>query len=117
MAELREEQRGRARWLILDRPSRRNALSTPLVEELRRALASADADSGVRAICLTGAGDRAFCAGMDLVAARPAEANDEGPRAYAGLLADLARLGKPAVACVNGAVLGGGMGLLAACDL
>ena len=41
----------------------------------------------------------------------------EGRRAYAALLIDLARLGKPVIAVVNGAVLGGGMGLLAACDL
>src|SRR5207248_3785594 len=63
-----------------------------------------------------------FCAGMDLAASAAAsEASGieayEARRAYAGLLAELSRLGKPVVAVVNGAVIGGGMGLLASCDL
>jgi enoyl-CoA hydratase len=122
MADLREEQRGAARWLTLDRPAQRNALTPGLMAALRDALARADGDAEVRAICLTGEGDKAFCSGMDLASA--GEALQEGPlaahegrRVFAGLLADLARLGKPVVACVNGAVVGGGMGLLAACDL
>ena len=122
MAELREEQRGPARWLILDRPARRNALSPQLVTDLRAALLRADGDQGVRAICLTGAGDKAFCSGMDFSAAGSAlegvaPAGHQGRRAFAGLLAELSRLGKPVVAAVNGAAMGGGMGLLAACDL
>jgi enoyl-CoA hydratase len=122
MPELREEQRGAARWLVLDRPAHRNALTPGLMAELRAALGRADADARVRAICITGAGEKAFCSGMDLAAAGAAlqagpMAAHEGRRAYAGLLADFARLGKPVVACVNGAALAGGMGLLAACDL
>jgi enoyl-CoA hydratase/carnithine racemase len=119
MAELREEQRGRARWLILDREAQRNSLNPALLAELREALERADGDGSVRAICLTGAGETAFCAGMDLssmLQANPLAAH-EGRRAYAALLVALSRLGKPVVASVNGAVLGGGMGLLAACDL
>ena len=122
MAELREEQRGRARWLTIDRPAQRNSLSFQLLAELRAALARADADGEARAICLTAAGEKAWCSGMDLASgaealqAGPAAAH-EGRRQYAVLLAELARLGKPIVACVNGAVMGGGMGLLAACDL
>ena len=119
MAELREEQRGRARWLIIDRPVQRNTLTFGLLGELRAALARADGESEVRAVCLTGAGEKAFCAGADLTSALEAGplAAHEGRRAYAALLIDLARLGKPVIAVVNGAVLGGGMGLLAACDL
>jgi enoyl-CoA hydratase/carnithine racemase len=120
MSELREELRGRALWLTLDRPAQRNALTPQLIADLRAALARADASADVRAICLTGAGDKAFCSGMDLSAAvsdQGALATHEGRRAYAGLLAELSRLGKPVVACVNGAVMAGGMGLLAACDL
>jgi enoyl-CoA hydratase len=119
---LREEQRGAARWLILDRPAQRNALTGELMAALSAAFSSADANAEVRAICLTGAGDKAFCSGMDLAAAGGAVeagplAAHEARRAYAALLAQLPRLGKPVVAAVNGAVLGGGMGLLAACDL
>jgi enoyl-CoA hydratase/carnithine racemase len=122
MPELREEQRGAARWVVLDRPAQRNALSGSLIAGLREALSRADADAQVRAICVTGEGDKAFCSGMDLSSAGAALqagplAAHEGRRAFAGLLADLSRVGKPVVACVNGAVLGGGMGLLAACDL
>jgi enoyl-CoA hydratase/carnithine racemase len=122
MSDLREEQRGAARWLVLDRPAQRNALTAALMTALREALARADADPQVRAVCLTGVGDKAFCSGMDFASAGEAlQAGPlvahEGRRLFAALLADLARVGKPVVASVNGAVLGGGMGLLAACDL
>jgi len=122
VAGLRQEQRGAARWLILDRPGQRNALTLELIADLRAALTRAEGEGEVRALCLTGAGEKAFCSGMDLgtqagaLQAGPTAAH-EGRRAFAGLLADLSRLGKPVVAAVNGAVLGGGMGLLAACDL
>jgi enoyl-CoA hydratase len=116
---LREELDGRALSLVIDRPAQRNALSLELIIELRAALQRADESPGIRAICIGGAGDKAFCSGMDLsavLADGPAAAH-EARRSYAGLLADLSKLGKPVVASVNGATMGGGMGLLAACDL
>jgi len=119
VAELREEQRGASRWLVLDRPAQRNALSAQLLAGLREALARADSDAAVRAACITGSGERAFCSGMDLASAgaRLREGMQAVPGAYAALLAEMSRLGKPIVACVNGAVMAGGLGLLAACDL
>jgi enoyl-CoA hydratase/carnithine racemase len=119
VAELREEQRGASRWLVLDRPAQRNALSAQLLAELREALVRADPDATVRAVCITGSGERAFCSGMDLASAgaRLREGMQAVPGAYAALLAEMSRLGKPIVACVNGAVMAGGLGLLAACDL
>ena len=118
--DLQEEDRGPARWLTLHRPAQRNALTPGLVAALREALARADADPAVRALCVTGAGEKAFCAGADLSFAPAADgllAAHEARRAYAALLADFTRLGKPVVACVNGAVMAGGLGLLASCDL
>src|SRR5438067_13090469 len=108
MASLRSEDRKAARWLVLDRPAHRNALTFALIGELRQAMAAADGDPTVRAICLTGEGDKAFCSGMDLTAgaqAAGALAAHEGRRAYAALLAEMAQLGTPIVACVNGAAM------------
>lgn len=119
-SELQEEDRGPARWLILNRPAQRNSLTAGLVLLLREALTRADQDPAVRAICLTGAGEKAFCAGADLSFAPASDgllAAHEARRAYAALLAEFTRLGKPVVACVNGAVMAGGLGLLASCDL
>jgi enoyl-CoA hydratase len=118
---LLESQEGTVRWLTLNRPAQRNALSPELITGLRQALARADEEPAVRVICLTAAGDRAFCAGADLGAAvPPGEAGllgaHEVRRAYAALLLLLSRLGKPVVARVNGAALAGGLGLLCACD-
>jgi len=117
---LREEDRAGARFLVLDRPAQRNALSPELLADLRAALQKADGDPAVRALCITGSGDRAFCSGADLGAGGLADgflAAHEGRRAYALLLLEMSRLGKPIVACVNGAALAGGLGLLCACDL
>jgi enoyl-CoA hydratase/carnithine racemase len=114
-----EDQRGSARWLVLNRPAQRNALSPPLLLMLRDALARAERDPEVAAICLTGAGDKAFCAGADLaaIAAEGVIAAHEERREYAGLLLDLWHLEKPVIACVNGAALAGGLGLVCGCDL
>lgn len=121
-ALLLEETKGHARWLTLNRPAQRNSLSPELISLLREALRRADQDPSLRCIVLTGAGDRAFCAGADLGSAASAAeggllAAHEARRSYAGLLLDLWRSGKPIVAMVNGAALAGGLGLLAACDL
>jgi enoyl-CoA hydratase len=119
VAELIEEQRGAIRWLTLHRPAQRNALTPELIAGLRQAVARADADPAARVLCLTGSGEQAFCAGADLASLSPgagALAAHEARREYAGLLADLARLGKPLVACVNGSALAAGLGLVAACD-
>lgn len=120
--ELREELRGRTLWLVLNRPAQRNALSWALLRELGDALSRADANDAALALCISGAGEQAFCSGMDLASAVEANAAGamaahEGRRAYAALLASMAKLGKPVVAQVNGAAMGGGLGLLAACDL
>lgn len=108
--------------LTMNRPKRRNALSSALVQAIRARLAEAKADPAVRAIVLTGAGERAFCAGGDLAGGMTgAQAGFPGQIADKGLFADLClemtRLGKPVVARLNGDAFGGGVGLLLACDL
>lgn len=124
------EQRPLVKWhlgdgvgtITLDRPERRNALSGALVEALRERLEAARRDPEVRVIVLTGAGDKAFCAGGDLAGGMagggggfPAQVADKG--AFAELVLDLTRLGKPVVARLNGDAFGGGVGLLLACHL
>ncbi len=108
--------------LTLNRPDRRNALSSGLVEALRAALAAAKGDADVRAVVLTGAGERAFCAGGDLAGGMagggggfPAQIADKG--LFAELVLDMQGLGKPIVARLNGDAMGGGVGLMLACDL
>jgi enoyl-CoA hydratase/carnithine racemase len=117
---LRYERRGPVVHLTIDREERRNALSWALIGELRRALATAKADEEARVIVLTGAGDRAFCAGADLEGMAGGAALTELHDARGGL-ADLFRelyaLGKPTIARVRGYALAGGFGLALACDL
>ena len=106
--------------LTLNRPEQRNALSWALIAELREALAAAKADPEVRVVVLTGAGERAFCAGADLggmAAGSSFLELHEGRGGLADLFLDLYGLGKPTIARVFGYALAGGMGLALACDL
>lgn len=112
-AELLVERLDGVATLTLDRPQRRNALSATLVAALRSALAEVRDDPDVRVVVLTGAGERAFCAGADL--------DEMGTEALgaelAALFEDLWHLGKPTIAKVRGYALAGGMGLALTCDL
>lgn len=103
------ERRGRAAWLVLDEPERRNPLSIEMLGELAAALARAGADDAVRAIVLTGRGT-SFCAGADL--RRPAS-----PLQLAELMQAIEQCPKPVLAAVNGHAFGGGIGLVAAADV
>jgi enoyl-CoA hydratase/carnithine racemase len=105
--------------IIVNRPERRNALSWSVIAQLRDALRLAKADDAVRVVVLTGAGDKAFCAGADL--GGMAEGSSfldlhEGRGGLADLFLDLYALGKPTIARVFGYALAGGMGLALACD-
>ena len=106
--------------LTLNRPEQRNALSTPLLRDLIAALSWSRDDPEVRVVVLTGAGDRAFCAGADLASfseERP-ELERHGERHLLVELFELLQdLGKPVLGRVNGHALAGGFGLACACDL
>jgi enoyl-CoA hydratase len=105
--------------LTIDRAEARNALSAEVVAALSDALRRAEADAAVRVVVLTGAGARVFSAGGDLQAMGQDGflAGHEGRRRYGLLLEQLASFPKPTVARVNGHALGGGLGLVCACDL
>ena len=112
-----EVSEGRA-TLTIDQAHRRNPLSVKTLEGLLSHTRQALEDPSVRVLIYTGAGDRAFCAGADLgggIFDSPV-----GMHRERGALADLFRLmirgGKPTIARVNGHALGGGFGLMCACD-
>ena len=106
--------------VTLNRPERRNALSPQLLDALIEALEGVKADPDVRVVVLTGAGEKAFCAGGDLggqaVASGVAGLHD-GRKRFADLFHTLFELGKPTIARVQGTCLGGGLGLMLACDM
>jgi enoyl-CoA hydratase/carnithine racemase len=106
--------------ITIDRPQRRNALSWAVIRELRRAFATAGGDDDVRVVVLTGAGDKAFCAGADLTGMAEGEgyaALHHSRGELASLFGDMWELGKPIVARVRGYALAGGFGLACACDM
>ncbi len=112
------EDAGSVRTLWMNRPERRNALSGELVAALSGALVAAEADPRVHVIVLAGAG-KSFCAGGDLGpgAAAGALALHRARRSYADTLCALLECSKPTIARVHGDALGGGFGLVLACDL
>lgn len=116
--ELLVEQRGPVLWLIIQREERRNALSHGVLSQMGRAIDAAQADRALRAIVVTGAGDKAFCAGADLQSAQAFTADYSEPYASMALLLRRAKAcNLPLVARVNGVCMAGGMGLLAMCDM
>ena len=106
--------------VTLNRPEQRNALSAQLLGELLEAIKTARDDDAVRAVVLTGAGDKAFCAGADLggfaADASLVEKHFASDR-FIELFWLMAELGKPTLCAANGHVLAGGMGLALSCDL
>ena len=112
------EEKQKVAAITLNRPRSLNALNTDLLTELRDSLQDAEADSKVRAIVITGAGDNAFCAGADieeLVEKSPLEAS-EWSQWVQGILTQMERMKKPVIAKINGFCLGGGLELAMACD-
>ncbi len=115
------EDRGRTRWLTLNRPNRRNALNRALNEALIDALIEADHDPEVFAVAITGAGT-AFCSGADLADAR--DMADSGipffgplHNKWRSLFEVMIDTRKPTIAVVNGPAVAGGFELALSCDL
>jgi len=118
--QLAVDDRGVA-TVTLNRPEKHNALNATLIDELHRAAGALAADDTVRVVLLTGAG-KSFCAGGDF---RWFAANTDldragrvaQGRALADMLHALNTLPKPLIGCINGPAYGGGVGMIAVCDL
>jgi enoyl-CoA hydratase/carnithine racemase len=117
--ELVRDRRGAVLVARLNRPDARNALTPELLREIGAAIVDAEADPEVRAVVLTGTGDRAFCAGMDLRAFAAGEqaglGDDEATRGFFRLTEGETNL--PVVGAANGTAVAGGFELLLACDV
>ena len=116
---IRVEQRGTVAIWTLDRPDRMNSLSRDTLFALGRLAREAVANPSVRAIVITGAGDKAFCAGADLKERQGMTENDVRVQVdlYRTELGPLDRSPKPVVAALNGVAFGGGLELALLCDL
>jgi enoyl-CoA hydratase/carnithine racemase len=114
------ERRGHALWITIQREERRNALNPEVIQRIHAGVELAAATPGLRAIVLTGAGTKAFCAGADLSKGTDVfspEGLDEPSTDFGRLARRVRELGIPLIARVNGACVAGGMGLMSLCDL
>jgi enoyl-CoA hydratase len=105
--------------ITINRPKVLNALNAPTLDELRRAVLDLKGDAGVRAIVLTGAGDKSFVAGADIneLAVQSPVSGREHARTGQHVFDLIENLGKPVIAAINGFALGGGCELAMACTL
>jgi methylglutaconyl-CoA hydratase len=121
MSGIEIERSGAKATLWLNRPERHNAFDDGLIAELSAALAELAADSAIRVVLLAGRG-KSFSAGADLawmkrMAGYTAAENEADAQKMAEMLHRLESLPKPTIALVQGAAMGGGVGLVAACDI
>lgn len=118
---LERSRQGSVEILKLNRPEQRNALSPELIAAITDALAEIETDDAVRCVVLTGAGDRAFCAGMDLKAfaasrsEAPAATEPEQPARREGGFFE--NFEKPVIGAINGTAVAGGFELMLHCDI
>lgn len=106
--------------VTLNRPDQRNALNGDLLAALVESIKQARDDDDVRAVVLTGAGDKVFCAGADLggfAAETPLVEKHFASDLFLEFFSLMPKLGKPSLCAANGHVLAGGMGLALSCDL
>jgi len=112
-------RRDRVAVLTLNRPDALNALSVEMIDELDAMLDAIEPEPDVRAVIVTGAGERAFTAGADIGHMReatPLQAREYAKRGHA-VLGRIEAFSKPVIAAVNGYALGGGCELALACDI
>jgi enoyl-CoA hydratase/carnithine racemase len=115
---VRREQQGNILLVTLDRPQAGNSIDGEMYQQLIECWRDFEADDGLAVAIVTGAGERAFCTGRDLVAAADAEADwtmsPEGPDPASRIVPECK---KPVIAAINGHCLAGGLALALGCDL
>ena len=107
-------------WVVIDRPDARNAMTFAMWDRLREVARELDADTALRAVVITGAGDRAFVAGTDIAEFRALRDGDDGLAYEAridGAIDALEAIRVPTVAAIAGACTGGGVSIAATCDI
>jgi enoyl-CoA hydratase len=113
------ERDGAVATVTINRPKVLNALNSQTISDLHRAMLELQQDAAVRAVVITGAGEKAFVAGADineLAVLTPAEGQLHARRGQA-VFSAIEQLGKPVIAAINGFALGGGCELAMACTL
>ncbi|MBI1379920.1 MAG: enoyl-CoA hydratase [Planctomycetaceae bacterium] len=110
---------GNLAWLTIEREAVMNCLSFPTLRRMRVLLEELSKDLSVRCVLITGAGEKAFCAGADLKERKemPAELVPHFVRNIRALMDDVEQLPQPTIGVINGVAFGGGTELLLACDL
>ena len=116
--ELTIEQQGSVLWLTITREERRNAMSHGVLASMAQAITQAQGNRSIRAMVLTGAGNKAFCAGADLQSANAFTTDYSEPHGHLAQVLRAVRASNiPLIARVNGACMAGGMGLMSMCDM
>ena len=116
-----EKKEGATGWLVFNNPERRNAVSVDMWEAIPKVLGRFEADSEIRVVVLTGAGDKAFVSGADISQFEKNRSSAEAVQNYETLAEEvqstLQNFGKPTIARIRGYCLGGGLNIAALCDL
>lgn len=110
------EREGQVLWITINRPKALNSLDPDTHFELAKAFDQYAADDALRVAVITGSGDRAFCVGSDIKGPILTSIEQYPPSGFGGITCRF-DLNKPVIACVNGLALGGGVEIVAACDL
>ena len=119
MNEVLTEKRGAVMWVTINREERRNAMNDAVIDGISTGFTDAANDPAMRAVVLTGAGDRAFCAGADLSAGSGSFKYDYSKVGlnFVRLMKQARDLTLPLIARVNGHAMAGGMGMMGMCDM
>ena len=119
MNQVLTEKRGPVQWIVINRPERRNAMNDAVIAGIAAGFTQATNDPSVRAVVLTGAGEKAFCAGADLSAGSGSFKYDHSKTGlnFVQLMKQARDLTLPLIARVNGHAMAGGLGMLGMCDM